>query len=167
MSIQECCTSPTFLQLLLPLANLTSFPHFRHLVAKNGRHPPKWLHLTHIHIHIRHMDQITGIPQDLKVDERIKEYQNGHGILSCPQTNRSGWYWLVSHQLDFAAHPGVLVAIFFRSPICLSIWLSIHSITLTGYDTRSYLLSFLRIANLCQSLFSTEAPSSSHGSRTS
>ena len=72
VSIQECCTSPTFLPLLLPLANLTSFPHFRHLVAKNGRHPTEWLHLTRIHIHIRHEDQITGLPQDLKVDERIQ-----------------------------------------------------------------------------------------------
>ena len=83
------------------------------------------------------------------------------GFSSCPQKNRSGWYWLVSHQLDFATHPGVLVAIFFLSPICLSIWLSIHRITLTGYDTRSHLLSFLRsrrIANLCQSLFPPRLP---------
>ena len=61
------------------------------------------------------------------------------GFLSCPQKNRSGWHWPVSHQLDFATHPGVLVAIFFLSPICLSNWLSIHRITLTGYGTRSHL----------------------------
>ena len=83
------------------------------------------------------------------------------GFSSCPEKNRSGWYWLVSHQLDFATHPGVLVAIFLLSPICLSIWLSIHRITLTGYDTHSHLLSFLRsrrIANLSQSLFPPRLP---------
>ena len=39
------------------------------------------------------------------------------GFSSCPQKNRSGWYWLVSLQLDFATHPGVLVAIFLLSPM--------------------------------------------------
>ena len=118
-------------------------------------------HLTHIHIHIRltgSNPRNTSGPNSRRKDQGISkwtwDFQVAH---KRTDLGGIGWYHInltLQHILVFWWQSSSAVQY-------LSIWLSIHRITLTGYDTRSHLLSFLqsrRIANLCQSFFPQSLP---------
>ena len=79
------------------------------------------------------------LPRNIKIDM---------GFSSCPQKDRSGRYWLVSHQLDFATKTPGCFAIFFLSPMLehLAFHPQYHS------DRIWHALTSVVISSDCQSL---------------